>query len=442
MTTVSFNTALSALTTAQSALAIIGNNIANAATPGYSRQRVGLDSLPAMATTSRFQIGRGVTIDGVDRITDALLVGRLRNQQSEVGRYGVLSGHYRQLETLFGEPGPNGLNSLMSGFFADVSSLTSAPEDTARRVGLIESGRSIADGFNSIARQLTNVGRGLSEAIKTEVVVVNSIASELAQLNNSIAEAAMGPSIPSDLLDRQEALLRELGEHIDVRSVREADGRVTVFSASNVLVSPRGSYKLEAYDIDPLNGRMGVRSQGAGNDLTPRGGRLRALLELAEQGVDERMAGLDQLARSLILEVNRVHSTGVPLNGGYKTLHSTNVFYDANGSGSPLDDTIGQAELPFDVVSGSLNVNVTDLDTGTVTQSQIAIDPSMTVQELVDSLDSISGLSANVGPGGQLRITALGNKRFDFSNRVQPIGDLDDTFGSAAATISGAAQAT
>lgn len=440
MTTVAFNTALSALSSAQSALSIVGNNIANAATPGYSRQRVGLNTLPAMITTSRFQIGRGVEIDGVDRITDALLVDRLRNQRSEVGRYDVLSGHYRQLEALFGEPGPQGLNAMMSGFFADVSALTAAPEDIARRVGLIESGRSLADSFNVLSAQLMDTGRGLAEAIDSEVSIINAMTAELASLNDSIAQAAMGPSVPPDLLDRQEVLLGQLGEHVDVRTHREADGRVTVFSSGNVLVTPRGSSKLESFDIDPVSGRMGVRSTGATSDFEPRGGRLRALLDLSEEGVQRRMDSLDQLARTLILETNRVHSTGVPLGGGYKTLQSTNFFYDTNGSGSPLDDAIGSAELPFEVTGGSLMVNVTDNATGTVEQTRLTINPAMTVQQLVDAFNGIPGMSATVDPLGQLRLTALGDRGFDFSNRVQPVGDLDDTFGSASATITGTSQ--
>ena len=435
MSGLGFYTALSALTTAQSALSIIGNNIANASTPGYTRQRVGLDSMPAIVTSRGFQIGRGVEIDAIDRVTDALLVDRLRSQEAEVGRFSVLSDHYRQIESLFGEPGPNGLSSLMGGFFADVSGLTSAPEDPALRTQLIQSGRTLSDGFNTVASQLLSFGHGVGEAVETEVMIINAIAAELASLNNSIAETGMGPSIPSDLLDRQETLLRELGQHIDVRAVREADGRITAFSGGNVLVSPRGASQFEAFLDDPVTGKMGVRSTGATTDVTPRGGRIRALLDLSEEGIDQRLDGLNTLARNLILEANRVHSTGVPLGGGYKTLASRNYFYDANGNGDPLDDRLDQAELPFDVSAGTLNVNVSDLATGDVSQHRIVIDPSMTVQDFVDELQAIPNLSASVDPLGQMRITALGNRRFDFSNRVPPNPNLDDTFGAERATI-------
>lgn len=439
MTSLGFNTALTALTTAQQALSVVGHNIANSATPGYSRQRVSLSPITPMTGTRGLRFGRGVGVDSVDRVVDSLLARRIREQASEVGRAQITSNHLIELETIFAEPSSGGLSAMMAGFFSELSGLSATPEDPAARTGAIQNARSLTDSFNTLHHQLRNVVANIDAEIRTEVGRVNDLTEQIARLNHEIARAGLGGNaLPSDLMDRQETLLAELGTHVDVQVQELNDGRITVTSRGQLLVKPDSNNEIEVRTPSTPEDGAHVRIEGAAVDFIPAGGRLRGLLDIAGGSVQERLGDLDRLAREFIVSFNRVHSTGVPSGGGFTALAAAHRLVDYNGSGNALDEKLINAGLPFDLVRGELTVNVTDDATGQITTTQIAIDPErMTVAELRDALSAISGITANVDPLGVMRLTADGGKRFDFSNRVPPFGDVGDTFGSNQATITG-----
>ena len=128
MSGLSFRTALSSLLTAQRALQTIGHNIANAATPGYSRQVVNLSTRMPVAGFGGRTVGSGVEIGSLDRVVNALLESRIRNQRSQLGQQRVMQDNLFELESIFAEPGPNGLSSSISSFFAEISALTISPD--------------------------------------------------------------------------------------------------------------------------------------------------------------------------------------------------------------------------------------------------------------------------------------------------------------------------
>lgn len=435
-----FQTALSALNTAQRALQVIGNNLANASNPAYARQRVQLEALTPTSGQGGLWIGRGVDVTRIDRVADALLEDRLRIQESEVSRQGVVLDHLREIESLFGEPGANGLGATIGAFFSRISGLSAAPEDSSLRHGVIQGGVSVADSFRLIRGQLDGLHGSFEAAVGAEVDRINALAEDIAVLNQQIITARQGRETPASFLDRQEELLRELAQHVDVQATRDASGRVSVVAGGSPLVSPRGQVELEVVKTGTGAAGFDVKGRNSTASFRARNGRLAALQDLAETGVADKAATLDRLAKNLILEFNRVHATGVPAGGGWTDLVASNPFQDMNNSGSVLDDTLAQAGLPFAVSAGALYVNVTDEATQLVRQTRIDISPeTMTVQGLRDALDGIPDLTALVDPAGRLRITASGGHRFDFSSRVLPRAALDGTFGSDQATVTGSA---
>lgn len=435
---IGFQTALSAITTAQRALQVIGHNLTNATTPGYTRQRVQLTSLSPTSSNGNLWIGRGVDITSIDRVTDDLLLGRLRTQHSEVSRQSLIRSHLLELEGVFQEPGPNGLSSVMASFHASLTGLSSDPADSGLRTAVMQSGRGVADTFQLLQQQLKGAGASFEGAARAAVSSINNIAKEIAVVNDQIASNRINGQIPAGLLDRQEELLRSLSRFTDVQANRDASGRLNVVTGGLLLVSPRGSVDLSIEDTGLAADGFEVKAQRGSAPFQPKGGELRALLDLAGQSTAERLASLDTLARNLILEFNRNHATGLPPSGGFTQLASTNPFADVNGSGNVLDDRLFEAGLPFDISQGELVVNMTDDATGTVTRHRLSIDPmSMTVGDLKTALDGIPGLDAVVDPTGTLRLQAASGKRFDFSNRVLPRENTGRTFGAAEASLIG-----
>lgn len=438
MSSVGFRTALSALTSARQALQIIGHNVSNAATPGYSRQVINLRSRPPTPGVDGLSTGTGVRVAGIDRVADALLEGRIRRQSGELGRHLVLRDHLSELEALYAEPDEGAISGTMSAFFAELSGLAATPEDLAVRSGVVEKGQSLADSFRLLRGQLGDVSLNIQDQMRTEVEGINQNLVELDEINAAIRSATLAGQVPPDLLDRQQQVLEELGTRVDVRVTRSERGEVTVASGGHVLLSRSGAKELAVESPEGPAGAPLVRVGRASQGLDARGGRLQALQEIAGGGMQDRIGALDRLARNLIFEMNRVHSTGVPLEGGFRQLVSTNRFQDTDGDGSVLDEALQGAGLPFEVSEGHLYVNVTDEGDGTVSRTRLDIDPlRMTVGDLRDALNSVPELTAVVDPAGALRLSASNGHRFDFSNRLQDNPDEGRTFGASQATVTG-----
>ncbi len=436
---IGFQTALSAITTAQRALQVIGHNLTNATTPGYTRQRVQLSSLSPTSSSGNLWIGRGVDLSAVERVSDDLLFGRLRAQGSEVSRQGTVRAYLLELEGVFQEPGPNGLASVMAHFQGSLSALSSDPDDSGLRTSVLQSGRGLADSFQLLQQQLGGIGASFEAAAAAEVDTVNNLAHQIAGVNDQIAANRINGQVAPGLLDRQEQLLRELADHVDVQARRDASGRLNVVSGGTLLVSPQGVVDLDIKDTGLASDGFEVKALRGSAAFRPKSGKLRALMDLAGQSTAERMQSLNKLAGNMIFEFNKRHSTGVPPAGGFSQLASTTPFVDVNGSGTVSDDRLATAGLPFDISQGELVVNMTDTATGVVTRTRIVIDPnSMTVGDLKTALDNIPGLDAVVDPTGTLRLQSASNKRFDFSNRVLPQENLGRTFGAAEASLVGA----
>lgn len=434
----SLRTALTSLNTAQSALSVVANNVANVNTQGYSRQRVVLGNLgPTSVTASNLPVGRGVEIASLDRVSNALLNDQIREQQSFVGRYAASFGFLDGIEAAINEPGGIGVSSNTAAFFASLNALTESPENAARRTDVIQSARNLADGFRTVDRQLVAAGQRIDDAIRTEVSQINSLLREISDLNQTLGASSLQGAQPSDFLDQQDRLLRDLSERVDLYISREQDGRVSLYSGGNVLVTPALTNEIQIETGREAVGGLSLSVGSRESDFAPSGGRLRGLMDLAEGTAATSRGEMDVLARNMILEFNRVFSTGVPAGGGYTSLTATNRIQDLNFSGSFLDERLGQAGLPFQISNGRLTVNVTDPN-GEISRTNIAIDEIGTsVGDLVNALDGITGLNAFVDNLGQLRINAQGGYAFDFSTRVIPNGDPQNTFGSTQATVVG-----
>jgi flagellar hook-associated protein FlgK len=197
-----------------------------------------------------------------------------------------------------------------------------------------------------------------------------------------------------------------------------------VLVGGRILVSGGRSVTLSVATV------VGARTEvQVGTDkLEIRGGRIGALLAEERTRLPGMTADLDALARTLALELNRVHSTGVPGNGPFQSLVSHDGVEDTNGNGRRGDELIGSANLPFDVTAGELWVAVTNRKTGDVERTELSIDPaSMTLDELASAIGAIDHLTASVDPVGRLRIQAANGYGFDFAARLDP---KPDTFGS------------
>jgi flagellar hook-associated protein 1 FlgK len=153
MSVIGINVGLKSLLASKAALEVIGHNLANANTPGYSRQNLDISSSRSLVLNG-LAIGNGVDADVVRRTTDALISKRLILQGSTLSRLTERYQGLSDVEAFFGEPGEQGLSSLMSSFFDRVSGLSADPTDRVQRTGVLEAANDIAAQFHNLAQGL------------------------------------------------------------------------------------------------------------------------------------------------------------------------------------------------------------------------------------------------------------------------------------------------
>jgi len=433
MVSVGLNIGLKALLTSQSALDTIGHNLANANTPGYSRQNLGISTAPGVMIRGLLQ-GHGVQADVVQRTVDELLNRRLLQQTAVLGR---LDARYQGLSTaenLFGS-GDSAVDSMVRGLFDSFAALASDPADVTLKTGAVQSATGLAARFNQLSAGLLGLGQDVQAQIEAYVTRVNDLAQEIGELNKQISTVEVGTTSANDLRDRRDQALRDLAQLVDTRVSENERGAVRVLVGNQPLVTPN-----EALELTLSKGETGgVGSLHLGNSESPvvvTGGAIGGLMSLSQSAVPKISSELHAFAHQFILEVNRTHSTGMGADGPFRQMVGSATITDTDGDDVLDDELLGNSGLPFDVMAGELCVNVSNLATGQLSKYRIAIDPQRTtVAQLLGEINGIDNLSANLDGQGRVRILADAGFGFDFSSRLDANPDEIGSFGGVRASL-------
>lgn len=415
---IALNLGIEGLLAAQTALDTVGHNIANANTAGYSRQNVLLSAGPTQRFGGRL-VGTGVRAEQIVSVRDLLVDRRILTQRALMGRLDARSSALSDVEALMGEPGAGSLSSTISGFFTGVSRLSANPGDPVLRQDALRAGVDMADRFRALETGFQKLRKDADARLDAQVKQVNTLTSDVATLNRAIAAAELDGTIANDLRDSRDETLRELSNVIDVAVVERTDGSIAVSTRGQILVSSTRAFEIEAtHDAD---GKAILRVVGSDQTLVPAGGSLAAFLEQVNEFLPAQLEKLDALAKTLIHEVNKSHTTGVPANGPFRSLESTHALTDVDGDGSYEDELLSEAGLPFPIQDGKLTVSVTDRLTGEVETMQIDVDvEETTVGDVVSALNAMPQLTAVVEGDGYLSLRAAEGYGFDFAARSFP----------------------
>jgi flagellar hook-associated protein 1 FlgK len=408
----------SAITSYQSALTVIGNNIANAADPDYTRQRVVLDPVTGAALPEGIMPGGGVALTSLQRVMNESLEERLRISIGATAQHEIERQLLDQVEAVFDELGEDGLTHRMGEFFNALQDVQNLPGNTALRSVVINEMDSLTAAIRDRHETLTALVGGINVQIEGTVAEADAIASKIASLNTEIVAAETGGQTASSLRDSRDALLRQLGEIADITVRHQEEGTVTVFLGNEMLVQLGTSRGLTTAAVmrDGLSIREVHFADGSG-EVLPEGGRLGGLVNARDGDVADYLARLDTFAVGFLAAMNEAHADGQGLS----------AFSEVTGQTTVVDASMGldeaTADLPVAVTSGSFFVNVHDAGSGRVLESvQInvtldggAADTSLNqlAQQITDRVD---GLTATVTADNRLSMVSDSGRTFTFGH--------------------------
>lgn len=311
----------------QVASEVVSENIANVNTPGYSRQRVVLETAPP-TTANGFPLGTGVRIQTVERYYDALLQKQLVNASTTSGYDNTKSQVLQQVEPVFNEVAQNGLGDAITGFFNAWQDLTLNPAGTAERQAVISQGKILADQFNYTSKTLQSAITQQDESLvplvgdATNKGTINTILTSIAQLNGQIKNTEMVSGNANEMRDQRDYLVRQLSGYIGVSYTENSDGTTDITTNIGGTTYALVTGNQTATFSSTLNAGTGLhditlQEVGAATStpVTPTTGQLGAILDMRDTTIQGYLNQVDSLATSIATAVNNQQGLGRDLNG-------------------------------------------------------------------------------------------------------------------------------
>lgn len=398
-----FPIGISAIAAANRAIDLIGQNIANANTPGYHRQAINFASRVYDGVH-----GVGVDVVSLTRYDSRPVRTAILHGNSDSGAIDARLGVRRQVEATLGASA-GGIGDGLENFFNSLEHLTSRPDEVALRRTSLATASDLAARFRTAAGDLDRLRNNLGGQITQTVNEVNSFATRIAELNTRIAHVEGGGQQANDLRDQRDQLINDLSKRIDVRTVEQPLGVVNVITSGTAIVV--GEFANQLQVAPNVSGNLVVTPAGTTQSLTFASGQLSGQLREYNQDLPATRSRLDAQAGELIRRVNQVHATGIGTAGLLTSVSSTIGVADPT-------QALSTQNLPFPIQAGQLTVSVTDTTTGNRTNTTIPITPAMSLDDLATAFSGVAGLQASVdAASGTLQISAQSGFEFDFAGR-------------------------
>lgn len=323
-----FEISKSGLFAAQQSMRTTSHNIANANTPGYTRQRSELSA--EVLRQNGFTIGQGVSVEQIQRLRNDLTDKQIMMKDHELGDLNERSRIFKQIESVMVTSTGDDLDKSLSDFFNSFSELSNNPQDSNLRNIVVSKAQSLTDKFSNTAEGLAEIKDQVFSSAQTKVDKVNSLLQNLADVNSDIAraEATGRPDLNSK--DQQTELLKKLSELVTVDTKFNGDGTVEARIGGIVVLNDQEVSKISA-ESGPGSNAFRLRLDN-GKLLDPGKGALSADIHMFEKGIPDMQQKLDKIASSVVTQVNAVHSGGYGLNDSV----SRNFFNPANTSADSM----------------------------------------------------------------------------------------------------------
>src|SRR3984957_6497923 len=330
--------ALSSLGVSQDEMATTSNNVANANTPGYSREVSDVAAGDPIEQGS-LSVGTGVILQKIESLRDPILEIQLNQSTQQNSQLNTPLAQLQTLQTQFASS-TSGLGADISDFFNSLEQLAPDPTNLELRQSVLTAAGNLATDFNTASNSLQTQRSNIDLNVTQSVGQVNALTSQIASINQQIGNLTNAGQNPGTLVDTQTNLIRQLSSLVGVSVIPTDEGISVALSNGTTLVSGSQSFALTTQ-----LGTDGVQhiysdSQDITGALT--GGSLAGLIQVRDQEIPGVGSDLDQLAAGLASGLNTANQAGFDLNGNA----GTNLFVPPPVGG------VGAA--------GALAVNITD----------------------------------------------------------------------------------
>ncbi len=403
----------------QEAMQTTSNNISNVNTPGYSRQRVQLESR-AHQTNFGYRLGAGgVELTKTLRIHDDFVQKQILDESRVLGNLSARASVLGRLEGVAFH-GLQDVSERVNQFFNNFRELSLNPEIPSLRVAVRESAASLTQGVQKVASSLETMRNGLDSQIEHSVDEINQLAGRLAELNQSITNIPGTRGVPHELLDKRDQVARELSVKLGVQVQEDQNGMFSVYvdgvgmlvhgAESNALQMVRNPGdaetdpgKVEIFLKTPMGFQHATRALPEGE--------LGGMIQVRDTSIQKTLTELDRIAFEFSHAVNETHRQGTTLewNGNDKGLFFTDIE-DREGAALKLDlseevkRTANAIRVSYEEDAPSDNrvaLDIVDLQTSSIISP---FDPvsskEHTVNEAVNNL--ISGIGSEVNGAKQM----------------------------------------
>jgi|HubBroStandDraft_6_1064221.scaffolds.fasta_scaffold65732_2 flagellar hook-associated protein 1 FlgK len=416
----SLSIALSGLSVSQDEMATTSNNVANANTPGYTRE-VADTAAGDPVEVGTISLGTGVVLEKIESLRDPMLQIQINQATQQNSSFNAMLTQLQQIQTEFASSN-SGIGADISNFFNSLQQLSPDPSNLTLRQSVLTAADTLATDFNSAARNLQAQRSNVDQSVTQTVSQVNSLTAQIASVNQQISDLQSANQSSGLLVDTQNNLIQQLSGLIDVQVIPTGHGITLATSNGTTLVSGSQSFALTTQ-----LGSDGVQHIFSGSqDITSSltGGSLAGLIQIRDQEIPSIGASLDQLAAGLATNLNTANAQGFDLNGN----PGGNIFVPppAGGAGAAATLTVaitdpsliaassdgtpgsngnlaalsavatqalsgGQTQTPIEFYSSLVG----QVGTATSNTSADSDSSGLILQQLQDENGSVSGVSLN-----------------------------------------------
>jgi len=326
------NVATNSLYNNQTAIEIVGNNIANVNTPGYSRQEL-MYSPNSPVNVRGLYIGQGCDVNEVRRNEDKFLQFQIYQNSSILGGLEAMSRNCYTLDEIFNESMEEGLSFALNDFFNSLGDLASAPEGLPERTAALGEAKTMVTNFHMMNNRLSEIADATDDEIKYIMTEINQLAAGIANFNQRIASIEGTGGSANDFRDQRGELMVQLAELVDFNSFEDGNGMMNIVVGNGMPLVEGNTSGTLISQFNPANYNYSniVFENIHGNQVNItnqiQGGKLKGSLQVRDELVRDLRDRIDNMAYTMVEEFNSVHRQGYNLNG------NTNVdfFVDLGG---------------------------------------------------------------------------------------------------------------